>query len=335
MRGILGELKNTNVLDAKPENRQESEVKVILGTLHSAIRELSTKVNCSPPENQQLGNIATKFYPESQYCFSVNKAQVNGSPEEHNFRAMQLQTDPLHEVLKSNRATTITPQPASVESNLPKFEWKKAPTTTHRNLTSTPLSEAFAPKLNELPRAHTLTHEQATEISKQQLLAELSNEKKPTYIAPKRKSPLINAAVTESSSSSSERPEINRSHDLSTKNKIAFSSDRSNSNQGSRLDSLKNLKGDLEGLLNEFRLKEDPSFNLHNSLLSNNTATYSEDFQSSTVKSMLKKASEKSSKAEKPKSSSRSSSTLNLSSIVDLLGDFSVGDIGSSTLTPP
>ena len=32
---------------------------------------------------------------------------------------------------------------------------------------------------------------------------------------------------------------------------------------------------------------------------------------------------------------SSSSSTLNLSSIVDLLGNFSIGDIGSSTLTPP
>lgn len=32
---------------------------------------------------------------------------------------------------------------------------------------------------------------------------------------------------------------------------------------------------------------------------------------------------------------SKSSSTLNMSSIVDLLGDFSLADIGSSTLTPP
>jgi len=36
-----------------------------------------------------------------------------------------------------------------------------------------------------------------------------------------------------------------------------------------------------------------------------------------------------------PLSSSRSSSTLNLSSIKDLLGDYSLRDIGDSTLTPP
>ena len=327
LRGILRELKSTNILDAKLENRQESEVKVILSTLHSAIRELSSRVNYSPPENQQLDNFTPQSHPERQQYSSDTRAQMKNPPEEDNFRAMQ--TDHSHELQKSNRAAAASvPLPASIESNLPKFEWKKA-ATTHRNLTSTPLSEALAPKLDELRRVPTFTQEQTSAISKQQLLAELSNEKKSTYAAPERKSPLFTAPVANSSSSSSDRPESNGSQELSTKNK---SSNRSN--QGSRLDSLKNLKGDLEGLLHQFQHQEDPSFNLHNSILSTNTATYSEDFQSSTVRSTSKKA-EKSSKAEKAKSSSRSSSTLNLSSIVDLLGDFSVGDIGSSTLTPP
>jgi len=327
LRGILRELKSTNILDAKPENRQESEVKVILSTLHSAIRELSSRVNYSPPENQQLDSFTPQSHPERQQYSSDTRAQMNNPPEEDKFRAMQMQTDHSHELQKSNRAAAASvPLPASIESNLPKFEWEKA-ATTHRNLTSTPLSEALAPKLDELRRVPTFTQEQTSAISKQQLLAELSNEKKSTYAAPERKSPLFTAPV---SSSSSDRPESYGSQELSTKNK---SSNRSN--QGSRLDSLKNLKGDLEGLLHQFRHQEDPSFNLHNSILSTNTATYSEDFQSSTVRSTTKKASEKSSKAEKAKSSSRSSSTLNLSSIVDLLGDFSVGDIGSSTLTPP
>jgi hypothetical protein len=148
-----------------------------------------------------------------------------------------------------------------------------------------------------------------------------------------------------------------------------------NSLQGSTcVNSLKSLKSNLEEILQELSEKiNDASIdqmNLGSQLtltgnftdLNNQEAEshYSTDFDSvcSSIKSISKYSSianrrpsysdKTLTKSEVPTESkkrnfgfqerphfSSSSSSLNLSSIVDLLGNFSVEDIGSSTLTPP
>ena len=138
-----------------------------------------------------------------------------------------------------------------------------------------------------------------------------------------------------------------------------------------RLASLKNLKIDLEGLMHQFRPLPDPSF--AQIVSPNSTVTssmppsskrdrenpasksleYSMDFDSTSTSirsislksnankvplkdSRPKNAKENSVKAQQLRATgSQSSSTLNLSSIIDLLGDYSLGDVGDSTLTPP
>ena len=346
LRGLLRELKTTNIVQAKPEN----EVEVILSTLHGAIRELSSKMTQSPTENQQLLNPKPAAHSESpnqhtahHYFPMPSSSTFNRKPED-NFRTRQHPQDQReHSIERREENFTTNPYVPLTAPTENKSSVLKQATVTHRNLTSTPLSEAVVPRLNKMQRLSTLAHEQTSEISKQQLLAELSSsggpKRTPTPTASTEtfRPTSATAVATNPSSNSSSSDRLSKGNSSVKEKNPSSSSERSNPEK--RLDSLKNLKGDLEDLLDKFKLKDDPSFHLHNSLFSTNTAkSYSEDFQSSTIlqsiseKVKLKKAS---TQVENPKSTSRSSSTLNLSSIVDLLGDFSLGDIGSSTLTPP
>ena len=130
-----------------------------------------------------------------------------------------------------------------------------------------------------------------------------------------------------------------------------------------RLTSLKSLKDNLENLLGQFQANQkDVSMTQMNSLISadmtassrfpkpidpsgnrsSKSSEYSMDFDSTatSIRSISVKSkhfNEIPIPATRPKrkTSTKSSSTLNMSSIVDLLGDFSLADIGSSTLTPP
>lgn len=309
---------------AEPEIKRGHEVENILTTLHSAVRDLVSKVNV-PVEQNIPPRPSSTTLTRPFTLTGATQTEDSSSTKRSTYRASPL--DRI-EVATSPQSFHIpveikTPQVAVTSRKL---------VSEPRTLTSTPLSENITSKILPGPTASQI------------------------------------------SSSSSVRSMKGTQHDLSFPNgpvvlmEVPTTSSHPSQSVSGREKNLKGLKGDLEGLLAQFQTPAgtgDPSFKLSNSLMSRNDSAgtsppsqnvnYSMEFESTSTSITseaidTKKLANNNNNIEKSApqlvkngrnrtvestQDSRSSSTVNLSSIVDLLGDFSVGDLGSSTLTPP
>ena len=382
LRGILGELKNKSTsAPSQPAARHDgrTEAETIMETLQIAIRELTGRIN--PPDNHRQP-------PAAELPPWTGKAlNVPSRPE----RLDQI-APPTIPLVKSTKSSTRPSKQPSPRENIPapamsSATFKKVAQTPdagavnmgaqqRNHLTSTPLSDAPVSKLT--PRLLSSQSPSAPLIVSDKIPSDVSSsirlsgsrsshafgKENQVNTAPRVDSLVTSQAVEKKTSRSKES---------------SISEDRINS--AGRLSSLKSLQGNLEEMLQQFRLKEDPSINMsrmQNTLVSMDSMRserpaanrkspddqYSMDFDSTgtsirsiSIKSkhsngsrpasaaalapvpaapvMFAGGPSKSRKNANQSNHSKSSSTLNMSSIVDLLGDFSLADIGSSTLTPP
>lgn len=243
--------------------------------------------------------------------------------------------------------------------------------TGHRNFTSTPLSGCSVPIRKPQMSPSVLIPSSTNQILERELTQATQGARPPRSDSFPSSSHSLIEKNTNSIQSFKSSNVKERRNEVDLK-EAEFNSDRNVPKE--RITSLKSIQNNLEGFLQQLTAKETEPMEMSryaNSLLPandgvsvseegnvrNEKSEYSMDFDSTatsirTISNELKKlsrngtpsfnsihAEEKisgaSQKAKERRSKSRSSSTLNLSSIVDLLGDFSVGDIGSSTLTPP
>ena len=377
LQTMLGELKVAHSAAIKqPVSNNGNEVEAILGTLHSAVRDLVSKV-----DHHRTTEIHQYLQPASTDTFKVrptqllsdslpsirrnNNADFGTGNRESNASPKELSRGPVLTNGPSQRASEVTNEDSSTKSSL-KVKAQHLvengttkPSSAPRTLTSTPLSEAPVPKLDQLiRRSKTIASPDVTDTSA---------KGSATTVRGSANAPRPSAVV--------EKP-MNEKQ-LATSEPVQTSDGREKS--------LKSLKNNLEQiekeLLHQFRPNGDQP-TLHQignlgSLLSAHSSVaesseshstqrnYSMDFDSTSTSiastAYRPKSQQKTSKSEGPepparsngnakvpvektkenglkldsKPGSRSSSTVNLSSIVDLLGDFSVGDLGSSTITPP
>lgn len=357
---MLRDLKQTHqsVSLTKPE-QPGNQVTDVLSTLHSAVRDLVSKVSRSSSEElprqfstESSESRSSRPIPAAPYAIENGPVSESSSGRRSRGTIPTTTETPSRSQTPSSARDGIVPPdvrvhrlenptPAQLVSPVPDVQ---KVSVIPRTLTSTPLSEASAPKANP-----------ASTILK------TVGSKKDTTPSPLMSEATPPAVVAREAVPSYKEP----------------SSGEPSRSEG-REKSLKNLKGDLEELLEQFRVPmEASSFKFATSLLSakssddtttasqsNKQNDYSMDFDSTTtsiqsIQPPKGRSSQKgtstpsipdkpagslpeSRNSEKQKKSktgsnsgSGSSSTMNLSSIVDLLGDFSVNDIGSSTLTPP
>jgi len=277
--------------------------KVFLAQLRTILRELKTTSVSKPVEQ------AEDILETMKLAIRELTSRVQDTPNEKFKQSAQLEA-----VSSTNKRSDRVPnsriqsEPQRNEMAMTLEVEETRPSTVQRNLTSTPLSGSFG-------------------LASRIKVPDVSN-------------PVQTKVATNDSKSVSQS--------RSPSDELLVSTSRSETQ--SRLASLKHLKDDLEDLMHQFRPPSQQSF-------AAKTFEYSTDFDSTCTsirsislkssKDTLKTASVQKSSVRKEDekkriqnedlhlSSSRSSSTLNLSSIKDLLGDYSLRDIGDSTLTPP
>lgn len=316
---------------AEPEIKRGHEVENILTTLQTAVRDLVSNVNV--PVEQNIPPRPSSATLTRPFTFTgATQTEDSTSTKRSTYRASPLERV---EVATSPQSFHIpveikTPQVTAASRKL---------VSEPRTLTSTPLSENVTSKILPGPTASQIS----SSSSVRSLKGTQHDSRKESNSIQFPNGPIVLMEVPTTSSQPSQ-------------------------SVSGREKNLKGLKGDLEGLLAQFQTPAgtgDPSFKLSNSLMSRNDSAgtsppsqnvnYSMEFESTSTSitseaKSTKKLVNNNNNEEKPApqqvkngrnrtidstQESRSSSTVNLSSIVDLLGDFSVGDLGSSTLTPP
>lgn len=370
-----------------PVNAKTNGIEAILKNLHLAVNDLAMSVNIPEREKEPQQPSSSLRTPYDIPHYTQNQLQdLRMLPEmqhlnhESHYPHVQVNYDQrlppnqsLGQGVEEHRPTAVTPGLHPERSFFQRMNLEvkiKKPVTEQRNFTSTPLTGSSAP----IRKPH---------VSPSVLF---SASKKPTAADSPAPKPALGDCRSNSLSSlsqslkdkdadsvrSSNGSNVRKQNSEASEKRPEVASDQSIPKE--RINSLKSLQNNLEGLLEQFQPRESEAFEMSryaNSLLPandgvsvsegenvrNERSDYSMDFDSTTtsirtISNELKKFSRNatpsfnnipagkktlvnSGKAKDKPSTSRSSSTLNLSSIVDLLGDFSVGDIGSSTLTPP